>query len=191
MNVRPVLSKADMVRRYQANEFGNRSPTWDTPEEYCDHHHRNHSFMVNDTVHLRNRVAGGDTFYNLDGWSAYRRWITQSQPQNWYLSLMAPHQYNLLQGEVQRGPWGLYLHGSFEKDLPMRDALAKSSYNWQGLSAGILLQQVMNDLSWEWFNYLLEAYDDPPHVIEFSAFSKCWGTVPGHNVVIWEVRSGY
>ena len=60
------------------------------------------------------------------------------------------------------------------------------SYSLRGLSATQILQAKMNDLSWQWLNYLLEEY--PDHVVEFSCFSKCWGTVPGYNTVFWEVR---
>ena len=178
---RPVLSKADMVRRYSAHEFGNRSPTWQTPGELVAS-----QVDPKGKVHLRNRVAGGETFYNIEALEALIVWMAMPDPSRFYCSMMAPHEHNLLQGEVQDGPGGLYLHGTFERNLPMRDALAKSAYNWRGLQAKILLQQVMNDKSWEWFQYLLEAY--PEHVIEFSAFNCCWGTRPAENVVWWEIR---
>ena len=38
MSPRPVLSKRDMVTRYRMGEFGNHSPTWNTPDEYWEYH---------------------------------------------------------------------------------------------------------------------------------------------------------
>lgn len=178
---KPVLTKADFVRRYRLGEFGNHSPTWGTLGEYLDSNYSGR-------VHIRNRVAGGPTYYNLSQIAVIATFkYVPYNPKNWYISAMAPHEHNLIQGEVWDGPGGLYLHGSFERNLPMRDALTVAPLDWHGLQARMLLRSVMNDLSWNWFQWLLEAY--PDHVIEFSAFSQCWGTVPGHNVVIWEVRN--
>ena len=178
---KPVLTKADFVRRYHLGEFGNHSPTWGTPLEFAEANYRQ------GLVHLRNRVAGGETFYNVEPDAALRWWQNvPTHPELWYCSAMAPHEHNLLQGEVWDGPGGLYLHGSYEIGVPMRDALAVSAFDCIGLEARRRLRQVFNDLSWEWLQWLIAEYED--HVIEFSAFSCCWGTIPGHNVVIWETR---
>lgn len=178
---KPVLSKADFVRRYQTGEFGNCSPTYDTP----------HDLAVNvdpmTKVHLRNRKAGGSTYYNLVAGVAWYIWTEMSQEKrlDWYCSLMAPTARTVIQGEVIDGPWGLNLTWT-NVPLPMRDALARQAFYCVGLTAKHLLQRSMNDLSWQWLQYLLETY--PDHVIEFSVYSLCWGTVPGHNTVFWEVR---
>lgn len=187
--MKPVLTKRDMVNRYRAGEFGNHSPTWGTLADW----------WTEDPVpwvrygrmfHIRNRVAGGLTFYNVDAGILSRYWNDIAKEcggeKNLYISAMSPHEHNLLQGEVWDGPGGLYLHGTYEIGMPMRDALSVSPFDCTGLEARLRLQQVMNDLSWEWFQWLLEAY--PDHVIEFSSFNVCWGTVPGHNTVFWEVR---
>lgn len=176
--MKPVLTKRDMVVRYQTGEFGNRAPTWDTPEELA-------KSGYHDLVHLRNRVAGGETFYNLQPFMALDSWKLKANPRNWYCSAMAPHEYNLVQGEVQRGPGGLLLYYSTARFVPMREAL-RTARQVVGLSVKLILDAYLNDLSRQWLDYLLETYED--HVIEFSAFSVCWGTVPGHNTVIWEVR---
>jgi len=178
-----------MVERYRAGEFGNHSPTWLTLEDFLRQRPDDGYF------HIRNRVAGGPTWYNVHAYDVAFRWqqltegldgATPVAPSSLYISAMAPHEHNLLQGEVWQGPWGLNLHASYEIGVPMRDALSVSPFDCTGLEARLRLQQVMNDLSWEWFQWLLEAY--PDHVIEFSSFSVCWGTVPGHNTVFWEIR---
>lgn len=178
--MRPVLSKADFVRRYQAGEFGNHSPTWDTPEELAK------DAEPDALVHLRNRIAGGSTYYNIRAADAFDLW-TEMGPQipQWYCSAMAPTEHTIAQGEVMDGPWGLHLLWTFVKK-PMREALTQFHHTDVGLVARMRLRIGMNDLSYEWFQYLLEAY--PDHVIEFSIYDHCWGTVPGHNTVFWEVR---
>lgn len=176
--MRPVLSKRQFVEEYVKGTFGNRAPTWSTPRELDKSYY-------DGLVHLRNRTAGGPTFYNITVEEALIAWEAMVQQDNWYCSGMAPHKHNLFQGEVWDGPGGLYLHGSFDKNVPMREALVHAR-DWTGLMAKQILDWAFNDLSRQWLDYLLEEYED--HVIEFSAFGICWGTVPGHNVVIWETR---
>lgn len=177
--MKPVLTKADFVRRYSEGEFGNRSPTWAIPEDLL-------FSGYSDKVHLRSRHASGPTEYNLEPWWAYNRWILKDRPEDWYCSAMAPHDRNVLQGEVQRLPGGLYLYYSAAPGLPMRDALAKSARSAKGFTAKLLVDYAMNTASREWLDYLLDEYDD--HVVEFSSFSVCWGTVPRHNTCFWEIR---
>lgn len=173
----PVLSKPDFVRRYRAGEFGNASLTWPTVANYL-------SSSYNGLVHLRNRVKGGSTYYNQTREQVNSRYYGPDE--DWYVSAMAPHDLNLLQGEVMRGVWGLELYCSPVVGLPMRDALRELSFSLRGLSAQQILRSKMDELSWQWLEYLLEEY--PDHVVEFSCFAKCWGTVPGFNTVFWEVR---
>jgi len=174
---RPVLSKKDFVRRYKAGEFGNASLTWDTIAEYLASDYQG-------LVHLRNRLKGGSTVYNQTREQINGRCYGPGE--DWYVSAMAPHDCNLLQGEVQQGVWGLELYCSPVVGAPMREALHECSFSLRGLSALQILQAKMNDTSWQWLQYLIEAY--PQHVVEFSCFSRCWGTVPGFNTVYWEVR---
>lgn len=176
---KPVLTKSNFVYRYQQGEFGNHAPTWLTLQD----------FMLSKypgLVHLRNRVAGGQTFYNLHPKHAESVWLHAEAQSQWYCSAMAPHRFNLFQGELHDGIWGWNLYGSFAKGLPMRDALAKSGRSYSHTQAKAIIDRFFNSASKAWIEYLLDTY--PKHVIEFSAFSKCWGTVPGENVVIWEVR---
>lgn len=181
MEYPPVLSKADFVRRYALGEFGNASPTWNTPDEF----NLGASFRCGRRFHLRNRVAGGATFYNMCRWEIFSKWIHQPNPGDWYASEMAPHHLGTLQGEVYMGNKGLELLFTFEQ-LPMRDALAKWRDTRWGLVASSMLQCYLCPNSWEWLNILINRY--PEHVIEFSSFRKEWGTVPGYNTVFWEVR---
>lgn len=188
MSVRPVLTKTDFAKRYNENEFGNRSPTWDSVNDWYKERGEGILHVTDRRLyHLRNRIKGGSTYYNLECWRLYD-WFNQvnwvHEP-NWYVSEMAPTELTLIQGEVQRNELGLYLKYS-DEPLTMREALAKRELTATNLSAKLILQKYLDNNSYEWLQYLLDTYDN--HVIEFSTYSKCWGTVPRFNTVFWEVR---
>lgn len=180
---KPVQNKGDFVSRYQAGEFGNRALTWPDATQYLASHYMG-------LVHIRNRVAGGPTYYNLSYQEAYPKWeqLVDSgiDPATLYISAMAPHHLNVIQGEVIRSHRHLDLYYTLEPDLPMRDALAKSAKQVYGVTARSILRTYLNQRSYDWMEYLLDQY--PGHVVEFSVFGRCWGTVPGYNTVFWEVR---
>lgn len=182
-----VSTKKGFVRRYRNGEFGNRAPTWNNWEEF----EREYPDSYPSRLHLRNRIAGGTTHYDLEWHEAKSLWneyALKGLENNWYLSGMAPHQYNTIQGEIQEGiPFGLSLYYSLEPDLPMRDALAKSSHTAERMMAISYLKTFMCPNSWDWLKTLLDRY--PCHVIEFSCFSINWGTLPNYNTVFWEVRN--
>lgn len=193
---KPVLTKKDFARRYAKGEFGNRPPTWDSFEDWCKEFPSPRMCPAGSLYHLRNRVAGGLTFYNVSPTTMISRYYeAQDQgvsKEQIYVSQMIPKQLEktlLIQGEVQQDPTGessLYLFYT-TIPLPMRDALATESHHAKGLLASTILQYHMCPNSWEWLNVLLKRY--PGHVIEFSTYPKCWGSVPGYNSVFWEVRA--
>ena len=174
----PVLNKKDFVKRFLANEFGNRGPTWNSLEDFKN---ANYSGLV----HLRNRVAGGDTFYDLKPLQALEKWQEVEDQSRWYCAAMAPTEKTLFQGEVKEGIWGLDLFYTTVAK-PMRDALKEWSKSVSGILAYSLLRQFLCPNSYDWLMHLLAEY--PDHVVEFSTFSVQWGTVPGYNTVYWEVR---
>jgi hypothetical protein len=138
-------------------------------------------------------VAGGQTWYNVPNdqvWAEYAIALGLGiKPDSLYFAGMAPHQYNLMQGEVQETYKGLSLFYSTVVGKPMRDALAERARQVYGVEAVCLLKHYMDNNSYEWLQLLLERYEG--HVVEFSTFSVCWGTIPRFNTVYWEVRGGY
>jgi hypothetical protein len=183
---RPVLTKADFVARYREGEFGNASPTWDSVEEFL----ANPPMGDGQKYHLRNRVTGGPTWYNIDEDAVefcYYMFLEKGvEAGDLYVSAMAPTELTLIQGEVQRGIWGLDLYYS-QVRKPMRDALREQSRSVSGIISNWLLQHYLCPASYEWLQYLLDSY--PNHVVEFSTYDTEWGTVPGYNTVWWEVRA--
>lgn len=184
MEFSPVLTKQDFVRRFLANEFGNRGPTWDTWREFAD------SEPSDRLYHLRNRIAGGPTYYNLTWKEVWGLWITRPNVGNWYVAEMAPTDCTLIQGEVQypvpgTGKCGLDLYYSTVAK-PMRDSLKEGGRQVSGIVAVELLRYYLDPASLEWLYTLLERY--PGHVVEFSTYSVNWGTIPNRNTTVWEVR---
>ena len=107
---------------------------------------------------------------------------------DWYVSSMCPTHRTILQGEVYDTVGGLHLLYTTVKK-PMRQALAEQSKTVKGPCTRLILQEYLNGRSYDWMMGLLATY--PEHVIEFTALDCCWGTVPGHNTLFWEVRKGY
>jgi hypothetical protein len=68
----------------------------------------------------------------------------------------------------------------------MRDALRERGKSVGGIIAVSLLRYYLCPQSYDWLQYLFDAY--PDHIVEFSTYSVEWGTVPGHNTVFWEIR---
>lgn len=98
---------------------------------------------------------------------------------------MAPTEKTTIQGEVRLSTYGVEFRYSCLA-LPMRAALSQSQKTVTGLTAVMLLKQHLNASSYDWLIELLELY--PDHIIEISAYSQEWGTIPGYNCVFWEVR---
>lgn len=179
----PVRTKRDFVKRYAQGEFGNCSPTWNTLREFLNSNYQG------GLIHLRNRIAGGKTWYNVapNDVDLYWREALSSglSPDQLYISAMAPTEKTIIQGEVYRTETGLNLFYSRVKK-PMRDALAEESHTVTGSVAQKFLEHYLCSNSYEWMQTLFERY--PEHVIEFSTYDCYWGTVPRHNTCFWEIR---
>lgn len=174
----PVLNKHDFVRRFLNNEFGNRGPNWFTLTEYLEADYRG-------LVHIRNKLPGGSTFYNVPAEEVAAKWMDLGcSSATHYLAGMAPSERTLFQGELAFLPEICLTYSTVAK--PMREALAEQCLVTGGLLAVMLLQHYMNPASYEWLCELVERY--PGHVIEFSCYDTHWGTMPGYNTVFWEVR---
>ena len=183
----PVLTKFDFVQRYNNGEFGNASPTWQTLEEFIRAKRAGYEL-----VHIRNRVAGARTWYNIRadqvGQTAHA--IVLGEEATWenvYYSLMCPTHLTTIQGELmvdRFGHWQLY-YSNVAK--PMRQSLIEGGKQVGHLQAKCLIERYMNARSLSWLNWLLWAY--PNHVIEFTCLSRCWGTRVGENTLFWEIRN--
>jgi hypothetical protein len=177
----PVLTKVDFTARYAAGEFGNHTRTWATGEEAL-------ASNSPGPFHIRNKVAGGVTYYNIKRWdmpSAWKDAVARQPAELWYCSEMAPSAATVFQGEIMRGVGGLQLTYNMEP-LPMREGMAVGQKTAQGLQAKLLMEHYLDPSDWEWVEHLLDEYEG--HVVEFSTYSVSCGTL-NRRTVIWEVRS--
>ena len=193
----PVLTKDDFVHRYGANEFGNHSPTW---SGYFDWFNARGSEMgcvlekgdkSNSLIkyHIRNRVAGAMTWYDVHGYEMFEKWqaaIQQFDPGQLYISEMCPTELTTLQGEVLVNSIGRFDLYYSHVPKPMRESLREGGQHTTGFHAELLLRKHMNPRSYGWLRWLLTAYRN--HVVEFTCLSRCWGTEPGLNTLFWECR---
>jgi hypothetical protein len=183
MTYPPVLSKRDFVKRFREGEFGNASLTWDSLEDF----EKSRGYWNSAFFHIRNRVAGGSTHYNILYTALPQKWAELKDPDQWYISAMAPHDKTLIQGEVMETEKGLSLYYSDVNYKPMREALAEKATTVSGIISISLLRHYLCPNSYDWLMELIRRY--PSHVIEFSTFSCKWGTLyPLFNTVFWEVR---
>lgn len=72
------------------------------------------------------------------------------------------------------------------KGASWRKVMPTLGRQYEGLAAKMLLRKHLNASSLADLEALMERY--PGNVVELSACSTCFGTVPGRNAVIWEVR---
>ena len=116
----PVKTKRDMVQRYQRGEFGNNSPSWDTLNNFSRYAAKwlapPEVDQGEERFHLRNRLVGGETYYNLTARQVFFKWLQQEDKFQWYCSAMAPK--HLLNGELMRTHQGLIFFLGFQ--LPKR-----------------------------------------------------------------------
>jgi hypothetical protein len=91
----------------------------------------------------------------------------------------------LWEGDVCLGP-GLLCSGHANPAPGSWRTHMKNPRLWEGSAASVLLRSVLNENSHDDLMTLVDLY--PDHVVELSALNVCFGTVPGRNAVIWEVR---
>lgn len=169
-------NKAEFYQGWKALRFGNRVRMWAGQEELA-------ASDYGGTVSARSTVAGGLCVYGVPAEVATSSLVYAGMAFN----ESAPDAHLLLQGELCHDSrlGGYYLFASAEK-LPMRKALASSGQHHRGLGALLLLRAVCNPKGFDMLMELLDLYPDA--VIEFGAYSRNLGEIPGHNTVVWEVR---
>lgn len=180
MKYSPVLNKRDFVKRYKKGEFGNAAPTWYSVIAFKKFY--DVEWPAKDQLfHLRSKKPGGPTYYNL----TFKQLVNKKNVENYYVSAMAPTEKTILQGEIRQSTKHLELRYTTVKK-PMRDAFKIEDKTIFGLQVNYVVSSCLDANSQDWLYVLLDRY--PNHIIEFSAYSVQWGTIPGYNTVFWEVR---
>lgn len=172
-----ITSKSQMYEMLQNGEFGNSIQTWKSPEEALASGYRGN-------VMIRPMSPGGISIPHVPI-DDVLRFARVHYPRGGYcLNAMQPDNKIVLQGEICESPV-LHLFYSRAK-FPMRIALSIAARIAEGLSARLILREVMDQASYETIFELLDLYSDC--TIEFSTYSCSVGRVPNRNTLIWEVR---
>lgn len=93
-----------------------------------------------------------------------------------------------LWADVYDSPTGILAYGveNPPKGGSWRALMPSQGREYRGVSARALIERHLNPSS---LADLWAVFDRwPGHVLEFSATRQCFGTVPGRNAVVWEVR---
>lgn len=176
------LTKSDFYRRFYEGEFGNRNLNWDSLTDWQKSEYA-------DPVAIRTKKVGSRCDYHIaqaEVASRYESFLaTGHKPSDLNISAMMLDEQIICQGEVTLLPDTHLLYSRAKK--PMREAL-KESQVATGLSAIMILTQVMDVESLTWLYHLLRDYQPTP-VVEFSSYSRYVGTTPRRNTIFWEVRA--
>ncbi len=187
-----IRRKSRMYELFTIGALGNRPRTWATLEDLLSSDYRGQVGMFE----RNDRGGGGLVEYNVSVdmvETCVQNWQRRNVPHHRIqFTEMAPHEHNLIQGEVT-GPlncpapewgWDWSLSCNAEIGLTMRDARALP---WHTMTSGVrpFLRQMLDEPSWDNLVRLIETY--PEHVIEFSTFRRRVGEL-GWNTIFWEVR---
>lgn len=189
---KPVLTKTDFARRYIQGEFGNASPSWKTVSEFLGSLASIDPFPLGRLYSLRASKASAKTQYNLRPSELVEQWsaLEAGGETGWYASQMAPTQDTVFNAELyicpEKGLRLFYATGPYT----MKEGLKLNGRELTGVAAKMFLQTKMPHRDYEWLMYLLEE-GYPDHIVEFTTYSRSFGTVPGFKTVYWEVRKGY
>lgn len=177
-----LTSKTDSYYHYSRGAFGNKLRTWATYEELINSDYKG-------VLCIRYNEPGsrfcrydvpisevGDRVKELIREGAVFEKMVYSE--------MAPDSHLTIQGEFMRSIQYIDMLYSNEQ-VPMRRT---KEWKWiTGVSALELIRSNFSPSSYEDLQALMDVY--PDSIYEFSAYSCDVGSIPGRNVVIWEVRN--
>ena len=177
----PITTKSRMYNRIIQGKFGPTQRCWMSREEVEDSDYRGEfslrSMDVSHPIklyHVPYEVLD-ETIAGLPPDQRNTQIIFYESP---------PEHRKTIQGELCRDPELYFEYTRVAK--PMRFAFDEERLVAKGLTAKILLQQHLLPSDYDDLMDLLDTY--PGHVIEFSAFNCCVGTIPGRRMIVWEVR---
>lgn len=178
-----IKTKSEMKSLLNQGRFGNMLQSWNSLDDFL-------ASSYSGQVTMRYSGSGGGAWceYNVPRSHVEERvnkWISEGADRSRiYFNMSAPDDLLLIQGEVMRCEWGLYLCYSTLKK-PMRIALTEKCSHSYFLSAQLTLKHFLDAASYENIINLLDEY--PDCVIEFSTFDSPVGNL-GWNTIVWEVR---
>jgi hypothetical protein len=173
-----VTNKSAMKRRLASGEFGNTVRQWPTLE-------RMRADGYAGPVYVRTNVVS-DARKMFEVPAADVEAIAHGHGvdlKGCHFYEAPPNDARVIQGEVYRSTFGLYLFYSLAK-MPLRDALNTDGRHASPCAARAILDQYLSPESAEWVEMLLDRYDG---VVEFTEFNRRVGPLK-KTLVVWEVR---
>lgn len=173
-------NKKEFYQKWQNLDFGNRIRAWDTYKDLIDDDYKG---LV--TVRYK-EPSSPKCKYNVP-FSDIEKVISDlgGKPELYTFNESCPDEKLLFQGEIYHGDTYSLFYS--ELKLPMRDALKQGGKQVYFTTAKCIMQYYMRSKSYTMIQDLLDNY--PGAAIEFSCYSMCLGELPGHNVIVWEVRN--
>jgi hypothetical protein len=170
----PIRNKTTMFRLLRAGAFGNTMRTWDDPESF-------RASGYTGSTSLRGLRPGLPFLHAMSPEEALARWTA-----DYLFAEAAPDERVVMHGEIMHGCNGIVLSYSRVR-ANQREAFRQERIERCGSVALHLLRLWADPSSAEDILALLDLY--PDHVVEFTVYDRCLGTVPGRNTITWEVRA--
>lgn len=180
----PIVSKGRMYSLLQSGQLGNTNPTYPSLEQW-----RKRPFPSESAKWGVRFRKSGDPRMRLDiPEPEVEDYVLRSGEQDVTSISSMVDQWLVWRGHIVDSDTGIVTWGGFGRpELKWRQFLSGHAVETQGVSALCLLKGILNDNSFDDIQLLLQQY--PGHAIEMTTMDRCYGTVPGRNAVIWEVRS--
>jgi hypothetical protein len=188
LNTAPIASKAQMYELLAGGAFGNTIPQFFSVEQWL----ASPDSKVYKTWGVRTLTPGGPCrlFCPVaEVRATAESYIARGEKINISCMIDAVCEVTLW-GEVYDDPndSGLKVYGIEypPKGGSWRDLMPTKGRTWEGLAARGILQKHMSPSSLADLWAIFDLW--PEHVVEFSAVDRNFGTIPGRNCVVWEVR---
>jgi hypothetical protein len=179
-----IATKADYLNHAARGVLGNQMPSWPSPEAAALSGYSGPvmvRYKAPDSPYMRADVPMADVpgvLAEMVGRGAIRDLL--------YLTHMTTSVGRRINGEVWDGPDGLYLNYSTAQ-THLRAGLEQSGRHVERSAALAVLRWACCASSFDDLMGLLEKHPDA--VIEFTAYDREIGDIPGRNTVVWEVRN--
>ena len=180
----PVLNKRDMYKRLTAGEFGNTNPAWFDYGKW-----RAYAKPAPMSLWGVRSLTANDprTKLNVPAIGVLTHLVATGLDKDGYqISPMVRAWSVQWEGDITRMEDGLVCCGNVNIEPGSWREHMQHPREWRGSAAERLLRHVMNENSYDDLQILLDLY--PSHVVECSCLNHCFGTIPGRNAVVWEVR---
>lgn len=189
----PIKTKAQMYREIVCGSFGNTLPRWIGPAQFREWFKKRNDPGVPTLWGIQHTTIAGfpGTKLNVPTVAVPTTLYQGGFGDDFCISPMIAALPGLgvrWEGDVARHheTGAVYCSGTAHPPLGSWRTHMKSPRLWEGSAALLLLRTALNENSFDDLMTLLDDY--PDHVVELSATDKCYGTHPGRNAIIWEVR---